>query len=66
MYVGLLLLVTNHHHSHTIYDGDIMQLRHADEVDVSTPQCQTILDGREEQHAGKSNVDSEYTICRKT
>ena len=33
-----------------------MQLWHVDEVDVSTPQYQTILDGREEQHAGESKL----------
>ena len=47
------------------YDGDIRRLRHVDDVDVSTPQYQTILDGREEQHAGESNVDSEYTVYGK-
>ena len=48
------------------YDGDIMQLRHVDKVDVSTPQYQTMLNEREVQHARESNDDSEYTIYGKT
>ena len=65
MYICTFAVASNQPSPQSYYDGDIMQLRHVDEVDVSTPQYQTILDGREEQHAGESNVDSEYTVYGK-
>ena len=37
-----------------------MQLHNINEVGIPKPQYQTILDGREEQHAGESDVNSEY------
>ena len=43
------------------YDGDIMQLRHVDDVDVSAPQYRTIFHGKEEeQHARESEADIDY------
>ena len=37
-----------------------MQLHNINEVGIPKPQYQTILDGREEQHAEESDVDGEY------
>ena len=37
-----------------------MQLHNINEVGIPKPQYQTILDGREEQHAEESDVNSEY------
>ena len=37
-----------------------MQLHNINEVVIPKLQYQTILDGREEQHAGESDVNSEY------
>ena len=37
-----------------------MQLHNINEVGIPKPQFQTVLNGREEQHAGESDVNSEY------
>ena len=37
-----------------------MQLHNINDVSIPKPQYQTILDGREEQHAEESDVNSEY------
>ena len=37
-----------------------MQLHNINDVSIPKPQYQTILDGREEQRAGESDVNSEY------